>query len=526
MGQLTSQPVAATSMDTSSSGSSAGATIQSFAPATGELLGEAPIMGPEEVRAVVRRARRAQEAWGALPVEERCERVLRFRDAFIERQDELVELLTKECGKPKQEALLHEVATAASVATHFAKVAPELLAPRPVPLSLLKHRKSTLVYAPRGVVGVISPWNYPLQLPLRDVLMAVISGNAAVLKPSEVTPLIALAVKDIWDSAGLPEDVFQVVTGLGQTGAALIDSGIQFLVFTGGVATGRRVAAACGERLIPCVMELGGKAPLIACADADIERTAQAIVFGGFTNAGQACIAVERVYAHREIHDRLLDRVVELTKKLRVGDPARDTVDVGAIIFSRQMEVAETQIADALAKGAKLQCGGRRLDDRAGDFFAPTVLSDCDHSMAVMTEETFGPVVPFMLVGSDEEAIRLANESHLALNAYVFTRDRDYGARLAERIQAGSILVNDVITNGGLPEAPFGGMKQSGFGRVMGDESLREMCDVRHVNVDRIHTAKEPIWFPYTEKGYSVFRRTTKLLFSGGGPLKKLIELF
>lgn len=531
MGQLASTPVTTTSTE-----GSAPSTIQSWAPATGELLGEAPNMGPDEVRAVVRRAHRAQEAWGALPVEERCERVLRFRDALVERQDEVVDLLCRECGKPKQEALLHEVTTVASIATHFAKVAPSLLAPRGLPLSLMKHRKAKLVYAPRGVVGVISPWNYPLQLPLRDVLLAVLAGNAAVLKPSEVTPLVALKIKEIWDSAGLPEDVFQVVTGLGQTGAALIDSGsprggarerqgIQFLVFTGGVKTGRRVAEACGARLIPCVMELGGKAPLVACADADVERTAQAIVFGGFTNAGQACISVERVYAHADIHDRVLDRVVELTNKLRIGDPARETVDVGAIIFSHQIDVAEKHIADATAKGAEVRCGGQRLE-RPGQFFAPTVLSGCDHSMTVMTEEIFGPIVPFMRVGSDEEAIRLANDSHLGLNAYVFTRDRNYGCRLAERIEAGAVLVNDVVTNGGLPEAPFGGVKQSGFGRVMGDESLREMCDVRHINVDRIHTEKEPIWFPYTEKGYGMFRRASKLLFSGGGTLKKLTDLF
>src|SRR5262249_7045495 len=208
------------------------------------------------------------------------------------------------------------------IATYFAKVAPAVLAPRQLSLHLMKHRKSTIHYVPRGVVGVISPWNYPFQLPLRDVVMALIAGNAAVLKPSEGTPLIAVKAKEVWDGAGLPEDLFQVVTGYGPAGAALIDSGIQFLVFTGGVSTGKRVAAACGERLIPCVMELGGKAPLIACSDADIERTAKGIVFGGFSNSGQICVSVERVYAHREIHDKLVERVVALTKELRQADPS------------------------------------------------------------------------------------------------------------------------------------------------------------------------------------------------------------
>ena len=500
--------------------------IRSYAPATGELIGEAPNTSAEEVRQAVLRAHRAQEAWGALPVEERGARILRFRDAIVERAEEVVDLLVRECGKPRHEALLHEVMVVADIATHFAKVAPKVLAPREIPLHLMKHRKSTVHYQPRGVVGVISPWNYPFQLPLRDVIMALVAGNAAVLKPSEVTPLIALKAKEIWDGAGLPEDLFQVVTGHGPTGAALIDSGIQFLVFTGGVATGKRVAAACGERLIPCVMELGGKAPLIACADAELERTARAVVFGGFSNAGQVCVSVERVYAHRDIHDRLLDRVVELTRELRQGDPSREFVDVGAIIFPQQMEIAEKHIADAVAKGAELRAGGKR-GAGPGQFFEPTVLANCDHSMTVMKDEIFGPIVPFMSVSTEEEAVRLANESHLGLNAYVYLGDREHGRRLAERIEAGSVLVNDVLTNGGTSDAPFGGIKQSGFGRAMGDDALREMCNTKHISVDRIPMGqKDPLQFPYTEKGYNFFKKGLRLMFGGGSIVKRIGDLF
>ncbi len=528
MGQITIERAAGEGSNgpgANGAGGAASASLKSYAPATGELLGEAPNMGVEEVRAVVARARRAQEAWGALPVEERCERVLRYRDALVEREQEIVDLLTRECGKPRHEALLHELVVVADLATYLAKVAPKVLAPRELSLHLMKHRRSWVQYAPRGVIGVISPWNYPFYLPLRDVLLAVVSGNAAVLKPSEVTPLIALKAKEIWDGAGLPEDVFQVVTGCGPAGAALIDAGIQMCVFTGGVATGKRVAASCGERLIPCVMELGGKAPLVACADAEIERTAQAIVYGGFSNLGQACISVERVYAHREVHDRLLERVVELTKGLRQGDPSKDFVDVGAIIFPHQIEVAERHIKDALEKGATLRAGGKKRPG-TGQFFEPTILSGCDHSMTVMTEEIFGPIVPFMEVATEEEALRLANESHLGLNAYVFTADRDHGRRLAERIQAGSVLVNDVLSNGGCPDAPFGGMKQSGFGRVLGEESLRDMCDVRHISADRIKMGqRDPLWFPYTESTYSWFRRGMRALFSGGSVLRRIGEL-
>lgn len=515
----------ATSAATAKTNGHGDARIKSYAPATGEVLGDVPIMGAEEVRAAVARARRAQESWGALPIEERAARVLRFRDALIERQDELADLLSRETGKPVMEALLHEVAPSASVAAYFAKKATEILAPREVPLGLMKHRRAFLHYMPKGVIGVITPWNYPLYMPLRDIGMAFIAGNAVVLKPSEVTPLIALKAKDVWDQAGLPADLFQVVTGGGATGAALIDAGIQMCIFTGGVSTGRRVAAACGERLIPCVMELGGKAPLIVCSDADVERAARGAVFGGFSNAGQVCISVERVYAHRDIADKLIERMTQLTKELKVGDPAKETVDVGAIIFPKQIEIAEAHIQDAVSKGAKVLAGGKRRSG-PGQFFEPTLLGDCNHTMTVMNEEIFGPVIPVMRVDSDEEALRCANQSALGLNAYVFSRDRAYAHRLAERVQAGSVIVNDVLINGGMPEAPFGGVKESGFGRVLGDDSLKEMCDVKHINIDRIATSNEPIWFPYTEKRLSAVRKAMKLLLGGGSLVKKLGQLF
>lgn len=504
---------------------SAPTKIRSYAPATGELVGEAPVMSADEVKRAVERARRAQESWGVLPVEERCERVLRFRDAFVDRADELVDLLVRECGKPRHEALLHEVLVAADLATFFAKAAPKMLAPREIDLHLLKHRRSFLHYRPRGVVGVISPWNYPFQLPMRDAILGLLAGNAVVIKPSEVTPMIALKTKEIWDSAGLPEDLLQIVTGFGPTGAALIDANPDFVVLTGSVSTGRRVAAACGERLIPCVMELGGKAPLIACADADVERTARAIVFGGFSNCGQVCVSVERVYAHREIHDKLVERVVELTKELRQGDPSQDFVDVGAIIFPHQIDVAEKHIADAVSKGANVRTGGRRKPG-PGQFFEPTVLDNCSHAMTVMTEEIFGPIVPIMRVATEEEALRLANDSPLGLNAYVFSADRDHGRRLAERVEAGSVLVNDVLTNGGTPDAPFGGIKASGFGRAMGEEGLREMCNIKHISVDRVAMgSKDPLWYPYTATSYGWFRKGLRALFSGGGLLQRIGEI-
>jgi acyl-CoA reductase-like NAD-dependent aldehyde dehydrogenase len=523
MGAVANQSVKHTNGEASSSGPP---KIRSYAPATGELLGEVPVHTKDEVDAVVGRARKAQAAWGILPVEERAERLLRLRDAIVDRADEIVEILSKECGKPRQEALVHEVTVIADLATYYCRNAARILASQEISLHLLRHRASVVHFVPRGVVGVISPWNFPFSIPMGDVLAALITGSAAVVKPSEVTPLTMKKAKEIYDSTGLPEDLFGVVTGYGATGSALIESGIQKLVFTGGVETGKRVAAACGARLVPCVMELGGKAPLIACADADLERTARAVVYGGFANAGQVCISVERVYAHKDIYDPLVARVKALTEKLRVGDPAKDFYDVGAIIFPRQIEVAEAHIADAVKLGAELVTGGHRKPG-PGQFFEPTVLAGCTASMTVMNEEIFGPIVPIQKVDSEDEAVELANRSHLGLNAYVFTKDRRKGRKLAERVEAGSVVVNDVFVNYAACETPFGGIKQSGFGRVHGDDALRDMAERRHINYDRIASpAKDPLWYPYTPKSMHWMQRGLRVLFAGNGIVQRLSEFF
>lgn len=500
--------------------------LVSYAPATGERLGEVPILGPDAVRAAVERARTAQVSWALLPVEERCERILKLRDVIVDRAEELVELLARECGKPRAEGLTHEVIVTADLATYYAKRAPRLLAPREIELHLLKHRRSYVHYAPRGVVGIIAPWNFPFVIPMGDSITALLAGNAVVLKPSEVTPLIGVKCKELFDASGLPPDLFQVVTGDGRTGAALIDARPDKVVFTGAVSTGRRVAAACGERLIPCTLELGGKAAAIVCADADLERTARALVYGGFANSGQICISVERVYAHEALYEQLVERVVQLVGELRQGDPVAGDVDVGAIIFDKQLEVAKTLIADALGKGGQLKAGGKQVVG-PGSFFEPTVLAGCTQDMAVMREEIFGPIVPIMRVSDDEEAVRLANDSHLGLMGYVFTRDRDKGRRLAERVRAGTVMVNDVLTAYAAPEAPFGGVKDSGFGRVHGEEGLRDMCEVRHVSYDRIALgSRDPMWFPYSEGSYRAFAKGMRLLFRSGSVARKVLDLF
>jgi succinate-semialdehyde dehydrogenase/glutarate-semialdehyde dehydrogenase len=490
---------------------SAKSSIVSVNPATGVPLGEVPDMTAEQVRAAVAAAQVAQREWAKLSLEQRCKRVLVFAEVLMARADEVIDLLVAEGGKTRIEALGMEVIVVADLVRYFCKHAPEMLAPEPVPLHLLKHRASYLHFTPRGVIGVIAPWNFPFSIPIGETMMSLIAGNGVVLKPSEVTPLIALKAKELAIAADLPADLFQVVTGRGPAGAALIDGGIHYCVFTGSVATGKKVAAACGERLIGCTLELGGKAPAIVCGDADLDRTAQAITWGGFANSGQVCASVERVYAVDAVHDVLVEKITAHAKELRQGDGAGD-VDVGAMSWDRQVDHVEKLVQQAVAAGAKVQTGGGR-GPAGGLFYRPTVLTECTQDMDVMRREIFGPVIPIMRVRDEEEAIALANDSHLGLLAYVFTKDKEKGKRIAERVEAGTVMINDVLNTYACPETPWGGVKQSGIGRTHSIHGLRDLCETRHVNHDRISMSREVWWYPYKTSTFRALLRGAKLLF-------------
>jgi succinate-semialdehyde dehydrogenase/glutarate-semialdehyde dehydrogenase len=493
--------------------------------ASGEPLGSFEISGPDAVHAAVARARAAQVAWAKLALEERCERILVLRDTLVDRADTLVEAISKECGKPAQEALVHELMPAVDLAGFYAKRAPKILAPREIDLHLFKHRKSYVHYAPLGVVAVISPANYPLIIPIDAALTALIAGNAVVLKPSERGTFVALKLKEVFDAAGLPPDLLQVVGGGASTVLSLLDAQPDKVVFTGTERVGRKVAALCGERLIPCTLELGGKGPLIVCEDADIERAARAIVFAAFANGGQVCVGVQRVFAHTAIHDALLDRVTRLTRELRQGDPALGAVEVGALASPSHLAAAEAAVKDALDRGAQLVNGGARAPGK-GCFFAPTVLANCPPEALIMREEVLAPVVGFARVSSDDEAVERANDARSGLVGHVFTRDKLRGRSLADRVRAGTVMVNDVLTAFACPEAPFGGVKKSGYGRVHGDEGLREMCEVRHVNYNRVPTFRtEPVWFPYRNATQRTMKRLMRAFMRSGSPMKKVIDL-
>src|SRR5690606_6466972 len=377
------------------------------------------------------------------------------------------------------------------------------------PLHLMKTKRLRLVYKPLGVVGIITPWNFPFVLALNPTAQALMAGNAVVLKPSEVTPNAGRLVEELFRAAGAPEGLVQCVTGDGETGAALVEAGVDKISFTGSVRTGRRVAEACGRQLIPCTLELGGKDPMVVCADADLDRAASGAVYGAFANAGQVCVSTERVYVVESVADEFLRKVVERTARLRQGTGGE--ADVGPLIWPRQLEVIERHVEDARRRGARVLTGGRRNPAYPGYFYEPTVLADVDHEMLVMREESFGPLMPVMRVRDETEALRLANDSAYGLNANVWTRDKRRGLELARRIDAGCAVVNDCMITYGIPESPFGGVRESGIGRVNGEQGLKGYCTVQSIVVDRFGSKSEPIWFPYDARKTRWLRRAMRL---------------
>lgn len=477
-------------------------------PLDGEEVGRVPVHGAAEVRTAVERARAAQAAWGALPIRERVAKVRKFRDLLLAEQDLISDLLVRENGKTPEEAIFTEIVPVATIASWYCAKAPRLLRPKKIRgWGLSLPRKSWTIYKPHGVVAIISPWNFPFSIPVGSVFAALLAGNGVVVKPSEWTPLVMLATKEIFDRSGMPADLLQVVTGHGPTGQALLESGVDKVEFTGSVAVGKKIGAFCAERLIPCTLELGGKAPAIVLDDADLDRAANAIVWGGFANSGQVCVSVERVLADRKIAAPLLERVVKLTKSLRQGDPTKAEVDVGAMTFPRQIDNVERLVEDAKGRGATVLTGGRRRPG-PGRYYEPTILSGVTPDMPIAREEIFGPAIPFLEVDGEDEAVRIANDSHLGLNAYVFSGAKARARRVAERVRAGSVVVNDVLGNYAVAEAPFGGVKESGLGRVHGEQGLLAMCEARLINVDRLPAQKRDLWmYPYSRKLVAPLRK-------------------
>ena len=484
--------------------------IQVFNPATGENIGAVPSMSLPQATQSLEAVRKAQKQWAETSFAHRKELMLRFADIVYRRREEIAGALCAETGKTLYEAHLFEVVSLYRMAMYFGKKAEKILKPKTIRLSLFKNRRSEVVYTSRGVVMIIAPWNFPLAIPFGEVVMSLMAGNGVVLKPASLTPMIALKMKEIFDEAGFDPDIFQVVTGPGRMASQLIEQGVDYVNFTGSTAVGKKVAALCGSRLIPCSMELGGADPAIVLPDADLEKAAKTLVWGSFAASGQICASVERVYVHRSIHDEFLQNVVAFTKKLRQGNSLKDpNLDLGSMIDAGQVDIVEAQIADAVDKGADILTGGKRLVPE-GMFFAPTVIGNATDDMEVVREETFGPAMPVLIYDDVEDAVARANHSIYGLSAYVFTRDIRRGREIAKQLQAGTVVVNDVLMTYGMPETPWGGPKESGIGRVHSDEGLRHLCETVHVNYP-VLPFDLPVAFPYSRRKANMFWRVIRV---------------
>lgn len=491
--------------------------IVSVNPATLEELGRFRIATPVEVEQAVERARAAQPAWAGLSYRNRARYVLKLRRALYDRQNEIINIISDETGKPPFEALSTEVFMVSDLMSHFAAKTERVLKDEKFSIAVFRNKRSMITYEPLGVVGVISPWNFPFSIPVGEIVMAVMAGNTVVVKPSEFTPLTGDAIKRLFAAAGFPEGVVEVVQGDGSTGAALVDARVDKLFFTGSVRTGKKIAESAARRLLPVVLELGGKDPMIVCEDAPFERTVKGAVWGAFLNCGQVCASVERLYVVEPIAEKFIAAVVEQVKKLRVGPPSNDcSTDIGPLSNETQLSIVSEQVADAVARGARVLTGARRREDLGGYFFEPTVLVGVNDSMKIMTEETFGPVLPIMVVKDEEEAIHQANNSRYGLLASVWTASNERGRRIARKIEAGSVLINDAVYTHGAAQTPWFGVKESGMGVTHGSAGLFEFVRMKHVNWDLFPLKSNWWWFPYTEAWQARFKTLMKVLYRWG----------
>jgi acyl-CoA reductase-like NAD-dependent aldehyde dehydrogenase len=479
-----------------------------------------PAAGAHGVRAAVSRARAAQPAWQALGFAGRARFMRRALAILAKEQERFIAVIGAETGRPRTETMMMEILPACDSLAYHAKHAERILADRKEKLHLLIGKKLVITYKPLGVIGIITPWNGPFILPLNPSVQALMAGNTVVVKPSDVTPRSAHLVADLFREAGLPDGVFQVVDGDGSAGAALIDSGVDKISFTGSVRTGRLVGEACGRNLIPCTLELGGKDPMIVCGDAVVERAAHGAVFGSLMNSGQVCCSTERIYVVDSVYEEFVRRVVDKVVTLRQGTEGE--FDVGPMIWPRQLEVIERHMDDARKKGAQILAGGRRNPKRGERCYEPTVVAGVTHDMELMREETFGPIIAIMRVRDEDEAVRLANDTQYGLSATVWTGDPEKGIALAKRIETGSVCVNECPISYGALEAPFGGRKASGVGQVNGEEGLRGYCHAMAIIVDPGKRKEEPVWYPYTEAKARMLQKVVRWVY--GTPLGRLLS--
>lgn len=493
----------------------------SINPATLEVIGEVRILDTEEINQKVEMAENAFASWSSLSIEERTSYLNALKDQIIKHFDDITSIISKEMGKPRIEAGIAEIMVVVDLIDYFVKRAPKLLADELIPLHIAKIIKSSKInYRPYGPVVVISPWNYPFAIPMGSIVMALLAGNTVIFKPASDAILIGKKIEELLNAVNLPDGVFNFIAAPGSAiSNSLIGPKIRKIVFTGSVQVGKQVMETASKYLIPVVLELGGKDPMIVCKDANIELAANGAVWGAFTNAGQVCASVERVYVMKEIADEFIDKVVSKTKALRIGMDTDFNIDIGPMVNEGQLHIVEEHVEDAKLKGAKILTGGERIKELKGFFFPPTVLTNVNHSMKCMTEETFGPLLPIMVVNNEKEAIELANDTVYGLTASVWTKDREKGEEIARQINAGTVTINEHAYTYGLPETPWGGIKDSGMGRTHSKIGLLEMVVPYHINVDHLPVSmnNRPWAFPYSIEKYEWFKSLISLFGTGIG---------
>lgn len=481
-------------------------------PATGTLIQELNCTDPAILPHLFSSAKKVQALWANTPIKERVRLIRNLRELFIDRAESISKIISSENGKPEFEAYANEVFASIELMTYFANKAPDLLADQEIPMNLMKHRESYLHHWPLGVIAVITPWNYPLLMPIGELVMGVLAGNAVIFKPSEITPLIGIEIQKLFEDAGFPKGLVTTVIGDGKLGAAIIENRPAKIFFTGSVATGKRIMRAASEYLIPVNLELGGKDPMIVLSDADLDYATSAALWGAFSNSGQICASVERILVHNSIADSFNKLLAEKARTLRQGPADLGNHDLGAITFEKQKEIYDRHIQEAKARGAQFICGGEFSADRR--FLRPTIVTGKNiEELEIYNEETFGPVVAITTFNTVEEAIEKANRSKYGLLASIITKDIPLAEMLAKRLECGTVTINEVVYTAGLPETPWGGVKDTGFGKKHSAQGLYEFVNTKHIHkpVHSWMTFKSPWWFPYTPHQRELFKALFEL---------------
>lgn len=485
-------------------------------PATGSLLGEVPNTPEEDYASIFNQARSAQKIWAQKSFAQRRMHLIKMRNHIRDNADNLARLISDSNGKTRMDALITEVLPCQLACDWYGKNAAKVLAPeRRGPSSLLwMGKRSEVRHEPLGVVGIISPWNYPLSIPFGEILMGLMAGNAIVLKVAAATPLVGKAIEEIIAAGELPDGLFGHIVGSGgRISTAMFENGIDKLFFTGSVPTGKQLMAQAAETLTPVSLELGGKDPMIVLKDADLERAANGAAWAGYQNAGQSCGGVERIYVDESVYDRFVTLLADRTRGLQHGIPNDEcSVDIGSMTTANQRLTVEKQLAEAVESGATIVAQSEGPEHGDGHFHPATLVTDVDHSMTLMREETFGPIMPVMPFRSEEEAIELANDSPMALTASIWTRDTRHGKALADRINGGVVAINDHLYTHAMSDVPWGGPGESGIGRTHGPEGLKEMTKPKVVNWDWLRAKRNLWWYPQDRASYDAIRNALYLV--------------